>query len=132
MKRFEVTMISIVDNDESIRQALMGLVRSLGYNATTFGSAEEYLQSGRLQDTSCLITDVQMPGMTGIELQEQLARDGHMAKVIVITGLPDEELRQRALDAGAFGFLLKPFQDSCLIEYLDRAFGAAGTRPAEA
>ncbi len=125
-------MISIVDNDETIRQALMGLVRSLGYKAATFGSAEEYLQSGRLQDTSCLITDVQMPGMTGIELQERLARDGHTTKVIVITGLPDEALRRRALEAGAFGFLQKPFHEGRLIEYLDRAFGAAGTRPTTA
>ena len=125
-------MISIVDNDENIRQALMGLVRSLGYKAATFCSAEEYLRSGRLRDTSCLITDVQMPGITGIELQERLARDGHTTKVIVITGLPDEELRRRALKAGAFGFLRKPFDEGRLIEYLDRAFGAAGAQPARA
>jgi FixJ family two-component response regulator len=75
-------MISIVDDDESVRRALKSLIHSLGQNAVTFASAEEYLNSEHLHDTSCLISDVQMPGMNGIELQERLAKDGHWTKVI--------------------------------------------------
>lgn len=118
-------MISIVDDDESVRLALKGLIRSLGYDAVTFASAEEYLVSERLQDTSCLITDVQMSGMNGIELQEQLARDGHGIKIIFITGFPEETLRKRALEAGAYGFLNKPFDEESLLKCLDKAVEAA-------
>jgi FixJ family two-component response regulator len=120
-------MISIVDDDESVRRALKSLIHSLGQNAVTFASAEEYLNSEHLHDTSCLISDVQMPGMNGIELQERLAKDGHWTKVIFITGFPDEALRTRALKAGAVGFLKKPFDDHCLIKYLDEALEAPGT-----
>jgi FixJ family two-component response regulator len=120
-------MISIVDDDESVRRALKSLIHSLGHNAATFASAEEYLDSEHLHDTSCLISDVQMPGMNGIELQERLAKDGHWTKVIFITGFPDEALRTRALKAGAVGFLKKPFDDHCLIKYLDEALEAPGT-----
>jgi FixJ family two-component response regulator len=119
-------MISIVDDDGSVRRALMGLIRSLGYDAVTFGSAEEYLGFDRLQDTSCLITDVQMPGMSGIELQRRLIEGGHSTKVIFITGFPEEKLRTRALEAGAFGFLKKPCDETCLIKCLDKALEAAG------
>jgi FixJ family two-component response regulator len=120
-------MISIVDDDESVRGAVKRLVRSLGYDTAAFASAEEYLDSEALQCTWCLITDIQMPGMNGIELQERLVRDGHPAKVIFITGFPEERLRTRALEAGAVGFLKKPFDDHCLIKYLDEALEAAGT-----
>lgn len=119
-------MISIVDDDGSVRRALKGLIRSLGYDAVTFGSAEEYLDFDGLQDTSCLITDVQMPGMSGIELQQRLIEGGHSTKVIFITGFPEERLRTRALEAGAFGFLKKPCDETCLIKCLGQALEAAG------
>jgi FixJ family two-component response regulator len=114
-------MISIVDDDKSIREAANMLIRSLGYATATFASAEEFLESGRVQDTACLITDVQMPGMSGIDLQSHLTANGHCTPVIFITAYPEESFRARALDAGAFGFLSKPFSDVSLIACLDRA-----------
>lgn len=114
-------MISIVDDDESVREATKGLVRSLGYATATFASAEEYLRSDRVRDTSCLITDVQMPGMTGVELQDRLIASGKRTPVIFITAFPEENIRTRVLEAGAFGYLSKPFNDECLIECLDEA-----------
>lgn len=117
----KVPVISIVDDDESVREATKGLVRSLGYTAATFASAEEFLDSTHLHETSCLITDVQMPGLNGVELQSRLIADGHRMPVIFITAFLDERLRTRALDAGACGFLTKPFDDEILIGHLDRA-----------
>ena len=114
-------MISIIDDDESVREATGGLVRSLGYDAATFASAEEFLQSDRLHQTLCLITDVQMPGLNGIELQGRLAAAGHYMPIIFVTAFPEERIRARALEAGACGFLSKPFSDESLIGYLDRA-----------
>jgi FixJ family two-component response regulator len=117
----ENEMISIVDDDKSVRDAANALVRSLGYSAATFASAEEFLQSGRLRDTACLITDVQMPGMSGIDLQSHLTANGHCTPVIFVTAYPEESIRERALHAGAFGFLSKPFSEECLIACLDKA-----------
>lgn len=114
-------MISIVDDDESVREATKGLVRSLGYTAATFASAEEYLRSDRVRDTSCLISDVKMPGMSGVELQAQLVADGRCTPVIFVTGFPEERIRVRVLEAGAVAYLSKPFTDECLIRCLDRA-----------
>ena len=114
-------MISIIDDDEAVREATKGLVRSLGYSAATFSSAEEYLRSDRVKETACLITDVQMPGMNGVELQERLIADGRGTKVIFMTGFSEEKTRARALKAGAVGFLKKPFDDACLIQCLHRA-----------
>jgi FixJ family two-component response regulator len=124
-------MISIVDDDESVREATKGLIRSLGYATATFSSAEEYLRSDRVQDTSCLITDVQMPGMSGIDLQARLIADGHRTPVIFVTAFPEERVRVRVLEAGAFGFLSKPFDDDCLIECLDKALKGDDVAPAE-
>ena len=114
-------MISIVDDDESVREATKGLVRSLGYVAATFASAEDFLRSEHLHDTACLITDVQMPGLTGIELQSFLIAGGHRLPIIFMTAFPDERIRSRVLEAGACGFLSKPFSDDSLIGCLDRA-----------
>jgi FixJ family two-component response regulator len=114
-------MISIVDDDRSVREAAKALIRSLGYTTATFASAEEFLESGRLHDTKCLITDVQMPGMSGVDLQCHLAANGYCTPVILITAYPEENVRARALDAGAFGFLSKPFSEDNLIACLDRA-----------
>jgi FixJ family two-component response regulator len=114
-------MISIIDDDPSVRQATDGLVRSLGYRAATFASAEDYLQSDRINDTSCVITDVQMPGLSGVELQSLLIARGNCTPMIFITAFPEEKVRSRALGAGAIGFLSKPFDDEQLIQHLETA-----------
>jgi FixJ family two-component response regulator len=115
-------VICIVDDDESVREATGNLVRSLGYIVATFNSAEEYLRSDRVHDTACLITDVMMPGMNGIELQKRLIADGRRTPIIFRTAHPEEQARRRALEAGALGFLSKPFDDDRLIHYIDQAF----------
>ena len=117
-------MISIVDDDESVREATKGLVRSLGYGAAAFASAEEFLGSDRVLDTTCLITDVEMPGLSGIELQSRLLADGHRIPIIFITAYPEERVRARAEEAGASGFFSKPFDEECFIGCLDRAVKA--------
>jgi FixJ family two-component response regulator len=118
-------MISIIDDDESMREATRG--RSLGYNAEAFASSENFLQSDRINDTSCLITDVQMPDLSGVELRSVLLAQGHCTPIIFITAFPKERIRKRALDAGAIGFLSKPFNEECLIDYLDRALSSHGS-----
>jgi len=114
-------VISIVDDDESVRDATKGLVRSLGYVAATFASGEEFLNSDRVNDTSCLISDVQMPGLDGLELQSRLTAMGRRIPIIFVTAFPREQVRARALKAGAAGFLSKPYSDESLIVCLDRA-----------
>jgi FixJ family two-component response regulator len=118
--------ISIVDDDKAMRDATRRLVKSLGLNAHTFASAEEYLQSDRLHDTSCLITDVQMPGLSGPELQNLLIARGFTTPIIFITAFLDEAARERALGAGAVGFLGKPFDEGSLIDCLKVALGSEG------
>jgi FixJ family two-component response regulator len=118
-------MISIVDDDESVRDATEGLINSLGYPAATFASAEEFLNSDRVNDTTCLITDVQMPGLSGIELQRRLIAQGCTIPTIFVTAFPDERTRERALTAGAVGYLSKPFREESLIKCLDTAFRGA-------
>jgi FixJ family two-component response regulator len=118
-------MISIVDDDEAVRNATKALIRSLGYRAVTFSSAEEFLGSNRLHETSCLISDVHMPGVNGIELQDQLAARGHRIPIIFITAFPDDRARDRAMRSGAVSFLSKPYNDANLIVCLDRALKVA-------
>ncbi len=114
-------MISIVDDDASFRRATARLVRSLGHSVAAFSSAEEFLNSDRLRDTACLISDVQMPGMSGIELQNQLLAQGVQLPVIFITAYPESRARKQALASGALGFLNKPFNEDKLIACLDQA-----------
>ena len=114
-------LISIIDDDRSVREATNGLVRSLGYETAVFASAEEYLESDHVPGTSCLITDLHMPGLSGTDLQNRLIADGLDIPVIIVTAYSDETARAQALDAGAIGFLSKPFSEECLIECLDRA-----------
>ena len=101
--------------------ALEMLVRSLGHNASKFGSAEEFLKFEKLHDTSCLITDVQMPGLSGVDLQDHLIARGHRIPIIFITGYPDENVRARAMKAGAIGFLSKPYDYHHLRDCIDSA-----------
>jgi FixJ family two-component response regulator len=121
-------VISIIDDDESVREATKSLVRSLGYKAAVFASAEEYLQSDRLDDSSCLITDLHMPGMSGVDLQDRLIADGRQIPMIFVTAYYEEKVRDRVLDAGAYGFLRKPFNDESLIECLDKALTASSSK----
>jgi FixJ family two-component response regulator len=111
-------LISIVDDDALVLDGIQALVESLGYNAVTLTSAEHFLRSDVIAETTCLITDVQMPGLSGLELQEALQSQGHQTPVIVITGYPNEKYRARALANGAVGYLGKPFDEQTLIECL--------------
>ena len=114
----EATLISIVDDDALVCDGIAALVESLGYNVITFTSAEHFLGSDVIAETTCLITDMQMPGLSGLELQEALQSLGHQTSVIVITGYPNERYRTRALENGAVGYLSKPFNEQTLIECL--------------
>jgi FixJ family two-component response regulator len=116
-----VPIVSIVDDDEPVRVALSNLIRSLGYEALAWSSAEELLASPRLRDTSCVITDVQMPGMNGLELQGKLAALLPRLPIIFITAFPDARLRQRAEQAGAIGFFDKPVSTRDLVDCLEAA-----------
>ena len=118
-------MISIVDDDKSTRDAVECLVRSLGYRTATFDSAEAFIGSAQLNETSCLITDVQMPGLSGLELQDHLIADGRALPVIFMTALAEEAVRVRALRAGAVGFFRKPFDEDEMAMCLNRAVSAS-------
>ena len=119
----KVPMISIIDDDASMRNATRRLVKSLGLNANTFASAEEFLDSDGVRDTSCVITDMQMPGLSGAELQGYLLARGVTTPIIFVTAFPEAGLRKRVLDAGAVGFLSKPFEEQQLIRCLKTALG---------
>jgi FixJ family two-component response regulator len=116
-----VPIISIIDDDESVRLAVKSLVRSLGLIARTFASAEEFLQSPHVDDSSCLITDVQLPGMNGLKLQSLVLAQGRRMPIIFVTAFPEERIRGRALAAGAAGFLSKPFDGQTLITLVEGA-----------
>jgi FixJ family two-component response regulator len=117
----QIPVISIVDDDESVREATKSLVRSLGLRTMTFGSAEEFLESSQAKTTACLVTDVQMPGLSGVELQQRLIADGQSVPTIFISGLLDERLERDVLRSGALGYLRKPFNIDRLINYIDAA-----------
>jgi FixJ family two-component response regulator len=117
----EVPLISIVDDDSLARDGIRELVESLGYKTITFSSAEHFLGSDSITQTACLITDLQMPGLNGLELQEALRSQGHRTPIILITAYPNENHRNRALDGGAIGFLSKPFDEASLIKCLTAA-----------
>jgi FixJ family two-component response regulator len=116
--RVKAPLISIVDDDALARDGICELVESLGYQGVTFSSAEHFLQSGTIAETTCLITDMHMPGLNGLELQETLRSQGHQTPVIVLTGYPNEAHRTRAVKNGAIGYLSKPFDEQTLIECL--------------
>ena len=116
-------LVSIIDDDDSLRLALVGLVRSVGYEARGFPSAEAFLQSATVESYACIVTDIQMPGMSGIDLKQYLAAQQITTPVIMITARPDPSLADKARAAGAIGFLRKPFDADALIGYLDKALG---------
>jgi len=114
-------LISVVDDDESVRRSTKLLIASFGYRAAVFESAEVFLRSRQLHDTSCLIVDVQMSGISGIELQSQLAAMGCSIPIIFITAYGNETSRQQAMQAGAVAFLDKPFSDEQLLKNIRSA-----------
>lgn len=108
-------VISIVDDDPSVREGTMDLLNSMGFIAETFQRADDFLESDRFQSTSCLIADVQLPGMTGLELYDHLVESGKFVPTILITAFPDDEDRVRALRAGVSCYLTKPFNENELL-----------------
>ena len=116
-------LVSLVDDDESVRRSTTLLIESFGFHAAAFESAESFLKSGQLQETACLIVDVQMPGMNGLELQSHLATVGYKIPIIFITAYDNKEARKQALQAGAIAFLGKPFSDELLLRALRAALG---------
>ncbi|MEJ0017251.1 MAG: response regulator [Acetobacteraceae bacterium] len=125
---FSVTtpLIAIVDDDESVCIGLTSLVRSLGYEAQSFGSAEDFLGWAGRDGTACLISDVQMPGLGGLDLQKALVAEGRQVPIIFITAYPDPHVQQLATQAGALCFLSKPFDGDALIKCLGTALGTDG------
>lgn len=121
-------IITIIDDDESVRVATESLVRSLGFGARSFACAEDFLGSAERSRTACVITDVQMPGMSGVELQTRLRAEGDPVPLIFITAFPEERIRRQVGEAGTFGFLAKPFDGNEMIDCIDRALQATPRR----
>jgi len=117
-------IVSIVDDDESIREALQGLMKMAGIPALVFASAEEFLDSGQQSRTGCLIADIRMPGMSGLQLQSKLNSDHHRIPIIFITAHGDENVRIEAVRAGAVEFLTKPFDKDVLLDSVRAAFNS--------
>jgi FixJ family two-component response regulator len=117
-------LLSVVDDDESVRESLPDLLREFGFAARAFASAEEFLSSDVVGRTQCLILDVAMPGMTGLDLQQELRNRGQEIPIIFITAHKDEAIRKQAFKQGAVGFLYKPFSDTALLEALNVAVPA--------
>lgn len=117
----EQPLVSIIDDDDSLRTALVGLVRSLGYGASGFANAEAFLAADEAHASAAIVTDIQMPGLSGIALKARLSADGCAAPVIMITARTEPGLKERAFASGAFCVLTKPFAAEALIECLERA-----------
>jgi FixJ family two-component response regulator len=122
----ETSIVSIVDDDQSIRVSVGALVRSLGYAAHAFASAEEFLNSAEAEATDCLITDIQMPGMSGVELQQALALKGRQLPIIFITAFPKERITRQVIAAGAICLLSKPFDGGALVSCIETALSSRG------
>lgn len=114
-------LVSIIDDDDSLRAALVGLVRSLGYRASGYGSAEDFLAGGGASESACIVTDIQMPGLSGIDLKQHLTQSGCIAPVIMITARTEQALQDRAMASGALCVLKKPFEAEALVACLERA-----------
>jgi FixJ family two-component response regulator len=113
--------ISVIDDDHAVREATRDLLRSLGYTAEVFDSAEAFLESGGFAETSCILTDIQMPGMDGVALQAFLLDRGYALPMIFITAFPDEGVKRKVLGAGAYGYLVKPFDENRLLDCIEKA-----------
>ena len=121
----QVPVISVVDDDDSVRESLQALIRSVGFQVNVFPSAEEFLNSNHLHNTDCLILDVRMPGMSGLELQGELKARRLKVPIIFMTAHEsDEEVRARALRNGAVEYLIKPVSETVLLNAMDSALGS--------
>ena len=114
-------LVAVVDDDESVRESLPDLLREFGFRAQTFSSAEEFLASGSLAQTRCLLLDIAMPGMSGPALQKELASQRWRIPIVFITAQNDDQLRPKLLEAGAVDLLCKPFAESALVDAVTRA-----------
>jgi FixJ family two-component response regulator len=127
----KLPLVTVVDDDASVREATRDLLESHGYVTATFASAEEFLQSRLLRDTTCLVTDVRMGGLSGVELQQRLIDGGHRIPVIFMTAIAEEHTRAVALRLGAHGFLTKPVSGERLIGCLEGALEQHGPSSSE-
>jgi FixJ family two-component response regulator len=116
--------IAVIDDDTAVRESTKGLLRSLGYEACAFASAEDFLNSDEINRISCIVTDVRMPGMGGVALQARLINDGRRIPIIFITAFPEERVKEQVLAAGAGCFLVKPYQEGSLIKCIESALAA--------
>jgi len=114
--QLKTRFVAVVDDDESVRSAIFGALTSVGLHARLFGSAEEFLDSNLQSETACLISDLQLPGMSGLDLQTKVAEDGWRTPIIFITAYGDPKMRAQAMRAGAIEFLDKPFDDNFLLD----------------
>jgi FixJ family two-component response regulator len=119
----EKPLVCVVDDDSLIRDSTVRLIRSFGFRVEAFASAEEFGNSGYLEKTACLILDVRMPGMDGLELQHRLSEAGARIPIVFITAHADDEQERRAMEAGAIGFLFKPFSQESLLRAVGLALG---------
>jgi FixJ family two-component response regulator len=125
MSAIERSLVAVIDDDESVRESLPDLLREFGFAAHAFSSAEEFLASDSVGKTRCLILDIAMPGMTGLDLQHELKIRRHELPIIFITAQRDEAVRARAFQQGAADFLLKPFSDTALLAALNTTLGVS-------
>jgi len=119
----DTRVISVVDDDESLRRSVRNFLRSVGFRVETFASAEDFLSSGRRESTGCLVLDVRMTGMSGLDLLRYLAAENVRIPAVVLTAHGDEEIRRRCLGAGAVAFLDKPFHAEALLDAVQTALG---------
>jgi len=119
-----IPIISIVDDDLSVREATMDLIRAMGFNAAAFSCAEDFLSSDLRHNTSCLISDMRMPGMSGLELHSRLVEVGPPIPTILMTAFPNDRDKERALRAGVIGYLSKPFKETELLTFIHSVLGA--------
>ena len=124
-------LLSVIDDDEMLRESLPDLLREVGFEARAFSSGREFLSSKYVDETRCLILDVAMPGMSGLDLQKELKLRGQVIPIIFITGQKDEDIRKRGLEQGAVTFLYKPFSDNALIDAISEVL-SGGMRPSGA
>ncbi|RZF24049.1 response regulator [Paraburkholderia sp. UYCP14C] len=120
---WKTPVVSIVDDDQAVRRALGSLVRSMGWEARMFESAEAFLASGEVADTTCLVSDIRMPGMSGVEMHEHLIAQGQAPTTIFISAYPTPSLQAKAASNGALVLLQKPYQASVMTHWLSVALG---------